>query len=434
MALGVLALLSCLGSAGGGEGGAARQLLDESGVQGGLVVHVGGGSPQRTAALRANRRYVVQALGRQADRVGVARAFLRRQGLLGPVTAIRWDGKRLPYADSLVDLLIVEPAEGLPPDEIQRVLAPHGVVWVRSDGEWQKREKPQPKDIDEWTHFLHAPDNNAVADDTRIGPPRYLQWVAGPRYGRSHDHLASLSAAVSAAGRLFYIIDEGPIASVKAPARWMLVARDAFNGLALWRKPIGPWEDHLRPFRSGPAELPRRLVAVGDRVYVTLGYGKPVTALDAATGEGVRTYEGSENTHEILCCDGRLFLVVCDPLKEESPTTGQVLRRFSRWRGAYAEYVVQYPPKHIRVLDSETGKVAWTKDDEEAERILPLTLAVAGGRVFFQNPTHLVALEAASGKVLWRAERPAVRRRYAWLTPTLVVNDGVVLSADRSPE
>ena len=33
--------------------------------------------------------------------------------------------------------------------------------------------------------------------------------------------------------------------------------------------------------------------------------------------------------------------------------------------------------------------------------------------------------------MLWKAERPAIRHRYAWLTPTLVVNDGVVLSADR---
>ena len=41
-------------------------------------------------------------------------------------------------------------------------------------------------------------------------------------------------------------------------------------------------------------------VAVGDTVYVTLGYGEPVTALDAATGEVIRRYRGTEGTREIL--------------------------------------------------------------------------------------------------------------------------------------
>ena len=42
-----------------------------------------------------------------------------------------------------------------------------------------------------------------------------------------------------------------------------------------------------------------------------------------------------------------------------------------------------------------------------------------------------IAMAADSGAVVWKADRPAPRHRYAWLTPTLVVSDGVVLSADR---
>ena len=52
----------------------------------------------------------------------------------------------------------------------------------------------------------------------------------------------------------------------------------------MWKKPIGPWEGHLRGFRTGPPEIHRRLIAVSDRVYVTLGYGEPVSVLDGATG------------------------------------------------------------------------------------------------------------------------------------------------------
>jgi len=40
-------------------------------------------------------------------------------------------------------------------------------------------------------------------------------------------------------------------------------------------------------------QLERRLVAVGDTVYVTLGLDAPLTALDAATGRTPREYEGN---------------------------------------------------------------------------------------------------------------------------------------------
>ncbi|MBN1443788.1 MAG: PQQ-binding-like beta-propeller repeat protein, partial [Planctomycetes bacterium] len=409
----------------------ARDLVRSSGVQGGLVVHVGCGDGRRTAALRASERYIVQGLERDADLVAAARVHLLGDGALGVVSAVQWDGRRLPYADQLVNLLVIERAEDVDPSEVLRVLAPLGVACVRSGSSWQRIEKPWPDDIDEWTHFLRAPDNNAVAEDTRIAPPKHLQWVGSPRWARSHDHLSSISAAVSAAGRIFYIADEGPVASVKAPAEWRLVARDGFSGVLLWKKEIDLWEDHLRPFRSGPAELPRRLVAVGDRVYATLGYGKPVVALDAATGEVLRTYDGTENTHEILAADGKLFLVISEPREERAPRTGVVLRRFEPWRGAYGEHVIRYLPKHLRALDAESGELIWKKDDDEVANILPLTLTVAGGRVFFQNEARLVALDAASGRGIWRAERPNIRQRYAWLAPTVVFEDGVVLSADR---
>ncbi|MFH1265785.1 MAG: PQQ-binding-like beta-propeller repeat protein [Planctomycetota bacterium] len=409
----------------------APDLVRESGIAGGLVVHVGCAGGQFTADLRVNRRYLVQGLEPDAARAREARASLRNRGESGGVTVIHWDGKWLPYADNMVNLMIVDSPEGLAAEEILRALAPGGVALVKSGDGRRKLEKPWPEEIDKWTRFLHGPDNNAVAEDTRVEPPRYMQWVSGPRWGRSHDHLSSVSAVVSAAGRIFSIVDEGPIASVKAESKWMLVARDAFNGVLLWKKPVTPWENQLRPFRSGPAELPRRLVAVGDRVYVTLGYDQPVTAIDAATGDVVRTYDGTENTHEIVCHEGTLYLVVSEPLEAKSPTTGKVLKHFPVWRDSYLEYNTQYMPKHVRAVEAASGKLLWKKADGEVANILPLTLITSGGRVFFQNEEHLVALKADLGDVLWKADRPSVRHRYAWLTPTLVVSDGVLLSADR---
>ena len=67
-------------------------------------------------------------------------------------------------------------------------------------------------------------------------------------------------------------------------------------------------------FNTRPGDIPlniqKRLVAVGDRVYVTLGYQAPVAQLDARTGEILQTYAGTERTGEILHHDGTLFLSV----------------------------------------------------------------------------------------------------------------------------
>lgn len=413
------------------QGQKAREIVNAADVRGGLIVHLGCGDGRLTSELRVNDSYLVQGLDTDATNVKKTREHIKSLGIYGKVTADTFDGKHLPYADNLVNLLVVSGGKcQVSNEEMMRVLAPRGVAIING----KKTTKPWPKDIDEWTHFLHGPNNNAVAEDTRIEPPRYTQWVSGPRWGRSHDHLYSLSAAVSASGRIFYIMDEGPLASVNSPSVWMLVARDAFNGVLLWKKKITPWENQLRPFRSGPAELPRRLVAVGEKVYVTLGYGKPVTALDAATGKVLRTYEETENTHEIIVHGDNLYLVISAPLKEDSPTTGKVLRHFPVWRGSYLEYVTQYMPKHICAINAESGKLVWKKEDSEVKHILPLTLAVNDGKLFFQNGDNLVALKAASGEAVWRAKRPAARHRYAWLAPTLVVEDGIVLSADRSPQ
>jgi len=398
---------------------AARHILERSGVQGGLIVHVGCEDAALTAALRADERYVVQGLEVDAAKVERARVHIRSLGQYGPVSVARWDGQTLPYAENLVNLIVVSGVRcQVSDEEIERVLAPGGVA-LELDPEAFFR-KPWPDEIDEWTHYLHGPDNNAVAADSRVGPPRHMQWTCGPAWCRSHDHLASVSGLVSANGRIFYIVDLGPIASVACPAQWFLIARDAFSGVKLWTRRVAPWEWHFRGFRSGPAHLARRLVAVGDRVYVTLGLDKPVTALDAASGELIRSYDETEGTEEILCSDGMLFVVIGNPTAMES------LRR--AWARDEAAPAVG---KSIMALRADTGEVLWKRTEDETGYVMPSTLAVAGSRVFYQNAKHVACLDRGSGRELWRAPRPITRSRPTWLAPTLVVHDGMVFSADR---
>jgi len=397
----------------------AQQILRDTGVQGGLIVHLGCGDGRLTAALRANESFLVHGLDADARNVEKARRHVQALGLYGKVSVERWDGKRLPYIDNFVNLLVAEKLGKVPLEEVLRVLVPNGVAYLQRDGRWAKTVKPRPPEIDEWTHYLHDAGGNPVAHDTAIGPPRRLQWVGSPRWARHHDHMASTSAMVSANGRMFYLFDEGPTASIELPPRWSLIARDAFNGAILWKRPLEEWHPHLWPLKSGPAQLPRRLVAVGDRVYVTLGLYAPLTALDAATGETVRTYEGSQATEEVICSEGTLFLLVAKE-EEARPTYASVeeIRRDAQERTWNA------PPRWIMAFEAETGKLLWQKE----QRVVPLTLAADRQRVFFHDGEKVVCLDRQNGEQVW-ASVPLARWAtiQTWFAPTLIVYQDVVL-------
>ncbi|MBN1419222.1 MAG: PQQ-binding-like beta-propeller repeat protein [Planctomycetes bacterium] len=444
MRLAILALgfawTASRGARAGGPGAArpaevARSILAETGVRGGLVVHLGCGGGELTAALRAGASYLVHGLSADGDDVRRARAYVRSVDLYGPVSIDLIRGERLPYVDHLVSLIVSQDPGAVPSEEILRALAPGGVALIETASGWRKMVKPRPSDIDEWTHFLYDASNNAVSRDRVVGPPRQLQWIGGPSWARSHDHLASVSACVSSGGRIFSIVDEGPIAAVILEPRWRLIARDAFSGVILWKREIPQWEWHLRGFRSGPSDLARRLVAQGERVYVTLGIDAPVEALDAATGRTLATYDETAGARELVLHEGILFAVVgvaggrraADGAsgRGERPGFSLVLPQ----RPAYPE---PQPPKSIVAFEAASGRRLWRKADADTLQLMPSTLAANGRAVFFQNADAILCLDGRTGTEIWRAKRPVSRSRPTWSAPTLVVRGDVVLSADRA--
>jgi hypothetical protein len=164
--------------------------------------------------------------------------------------------------------------------------------------------------------------------------------------------MSSVSAVVAAGGRVFYILDEASRLSILIPPKWSLIARDAFNGTVLWERRLGTWHTHLWPLKSGPAQLPRRLVAEGDRVYVTLSLDAPLTALDTATGETIRTYEGSKATEEIILSEGVLFLLVNSRAKEPEFAN---LKRIGPAAKSYGPANSGYYPSRSRPIAGESS-------------------------------------------------------------------------------
>lgn len=161
------------------------------------------------------------------------------------------------------------------------------------------------------------------------------------RDARHHNFLASVSTMVSARGRLFSIVDEGSLVSPYLPANWVLSARDAFNGIILWKKPIPDWAPTLRDFRSGPAEIGRRMVVVSDdTVWYTASpamlEGNYEDGRDLWTGEVVRKIESPPDINHGRCyrnkatsrylLGGKNGLDFIDPTSQEPRYVPQGLR------------------------------------------------------------------------------------------------------------
>ncbi|KPK48417.1 MAG: hypothetical protein AMK72_06985, partial [Planctomycetes bacterium SM23_25] len=255
----------------------------------------------------------------------------------------------------------------------------------------------------------------AVAQDTEVGPPRRGRWVCGPLWTRSHEFTSSLAAMVSAAGRLFYLFDEGltGVTPASLPERWTLIARDAFNGVPLWKRPIGDWRGarwKSASLRGAPPSVPRLLVAEGDRVFFPLTLGAPVSIFDAATGNVLATCQDTDGAQELRCLDGVLL--------------------------------VHAGKSGLLAFEAAGGKPLWhVKDNPQ-----PQTLAAHGGKVVYLVGPALACLDLKTGKEVWKtagessgetpakAEGKAPEKRKAAKGPAvsvLLVHDDRILLAGR---
>ena len=393
---------SCCGAAASPEQ-RAKQILEKTGVQGGLVVHLGCRGGELTAALCVNERFVVHGLDTDTDRVAAARESLHRKGLLGHVSVDRFDGRTLPHAENLVRLVVGGEGSRVSDEEIMRVLAPGGVAYLAKNGRWTKRVKSWPGNIDSWTHLLHGPDNNAVARDSVVGPPRRMQWKSKPAWCRSHEFISSFVSMVSDAGRVFFIFDEGlpGVTDPQVPERWTLIARDAFSGILLWKRPMQNWSaanfgGQGRGFVPPP--INRTLVAHGDHVFTVARFRGPVVKLDAATGREVAQYAETDGTEEIVLCDDTLLI--------------RTSSRGSDGRDA------------VIALRPDTGKLLW----ERAEAgYLAESLAARDGRVVYANRDALLCLDLDDGSALWTYESPGFSK-HSWSGgPRIVITGENVL-------
>ena len=416
------------------------QILNETAVMGGIIVHIGCDDPGRLVAFRAGKACVVHGLDTDATKVARACEFLSARRLNGPVSASVYNGTRLPYINNLVNLVIADRLGSLAKEEVLRVLAPLGVAWIGG----RKLVKPWPEELDEWPQYLREADNNAVSRDTAVGPPRHMQWVGGPVWSRSHMAIATVNSMVTARGRIFTIEDRATVENPFLPGRFALIARDAFNGVVLWEYPFETWEPVTRYIKDMAVQLQRRLAAIGDRVYCTPGIDAPLTAFDARTGEVLKVYDRTNQTQEFVYHNNTLYAIVGDRMNsarynivkteaskgitlggtdKEAPFDGTGFKK------GYAREFQDLTKTRCSILaiDAASGKVLWK--DADIVNYVSATLAIKDQSAVYMTQGGLKCLNTQTGNPIWNVEKN-MKSGDGTESNTLVISGETVYTAE----
>ena len=315
----------------------AQALLDESGIRGGLCVFLGAGDRALASNLVTRGPFVVQWLVPASPGTASLRDSLRAVNLYGAVSVEEWSDRTLPYADNLVSALLAWSPDAVPADELLRVLRPGGALLILQNGTWQRRIKPRPEGMDEWTHWRHGPDRNPVSEDRLVEVPGRIQWLS--------FHGVEGKDMVTANGRNFYAY------------QGMIVARDAFNGIPLWTRKIDS--------RGSP-------VAVGDRVFVATR--DRIVCLQASSGRPMLTYEGSPAAANAL-------MVVPDPRDPAGVLLAANTDTVCAFAATSGALLWKHPEVNPRALSSRDGDLYMVTGGIETGAVATVScLAVADGK------------------------------------------------------
>jgi len=308
----------------------------------GLCIYVGAGKNPLFTDLARNTSLLIHGLAMDDAALDAARQQISAAGLQGRITVERLPLNPLPYVRDLANLAIVDDltalrTQGLTLDEVTRVLAPGGKLLIKKDGQWTQTVKPRPPEMDEWTHPWHGADGNLVSSDKTIQFPLGLRFEVG-------EPFAGLPLAiVSANGRTFTYTKHHIAGS-------LLTARDAFNGMLLWRTKCNAGGGFGNYLNAAP------IVTDGQRVYFYKD--NCVAAADAATGKLLASYPVKYLPARLLLLDGVLVAASW----EDSVTVGGFASNFKHYFCCWPVRFTKTAIGAVEAFDAATAQRKWSID------------------------------------------------------------------------
>jgi len=292
-----------------------RSLLTKAGLMYGVAALPHCSDGNLALALAQNSKLLVHAMAPDRTSTDAITHLADEEGLLSRSLYVEQGSPAaMPYADNLVDLLLIADASdatlgSLSQKELLRVLAPwrgcaiigrakcyadggaltvaaletwskgflpaHADIWSDGTGIWARISKPALDGADPWSHRYHGPNNDANSIDTTLKTPLATQWLGLP----FHEGYWG-TAMVGAGGRLFTLAASSHYGWTVLQKAERLTVRSAYNGAVLWER-----EFEAKPGSSSQLAYDCTrccMVATPERLYLIDGDG--VLMLDAETG------------------------------------------------------------------------------------------------------------------------------------------------------
>jgi len=404
-------------------GQTGAEITTATGIRTGVAIHVGTTDGALENELAATGRFVVQGVaGDEATLTKAREALVAAQNGMSVVALP--EGGRLPYGDRVANLVVCDPAAlgARTPnrEELLRILAPTGALYIREQGRWSVVRGVKLAGAVEWPTVDGGAGTPYASADAALQMPLGVQWIDGPMIGQTPAEVDTFNT-VSVGGRLFSLtnIDDANIATDRFKRPIYLVARDAYNGTRLWRRPYVPVE----PMKYVRAQPPGYLGALDDRVFLVGPKGE-LLILDAATGTEIKTVTPKSPRRKpaskggmasTLLVQGGLVMLQVEGGWEAYTPAGEF-----RWSVAATEkhylasdqVLALLEENALRVIDIGTGVQRWTVTvPSPPERSANKVALVHDQVVVAVLPGKLNAYALTDGKLLWSNDIDAAKQR-----------------------
>jgi outer membrane protein assembly factor BamB len=293
-------------------------------------------------------------------------------------------------------------------------------------GTWLVATKAALPGAAEWTHRLHDSSFNPVTPDTAFTMPSMTQWLGTPfNHGAGAPRIAG--------GRMLMVM-EGQYNSRDQCDVNHLIMRDAYNGQVLWNRDLGD-EYAADWFLSA-------CVLTADALYL-MDMGKPaVLVLDPETGAERRRLDLSAHggmVKWIALSGGTLFAALGDV----EPARGGGWGGGGLTAAQHTKFITDPAEKNslptrgtsrtIVAVDPTKGATRWNLS-EEADCIPDHLIAVHGGRLYYlAQGRHAAAVSVTDGAVLWKTTEAAeilaknLKKDFVLATGALMASESTVL-------
>jgi outer membrane protein assembly factor BamB len=246
---------------------------------------------------------------------------------------------------------------------------------------------------DNWTHWWHGPDNNAVSEDRAFALPETVQWTGKPFFS------TRVELPIVANGRLFMLwnghqLDMSPgspmLAAHEADGP-LLTAQAVGSGVRLWTRQLSP-DAWLQIARS-------TMVADGDTLFVA--DGEELLELDQVTGKEVRRAKPQcGEIRWMAVADGRILLL-------GGPQTTNFGQRSSK-------AVIPFRSSGLSLLAMSRDKLEmqWRVQRENGQQAFdPRSPAIDDGCLFMSTVEgQAEAYRLSDGQPLWSVPTGITRR------------------------